>query len=245
VPARLFPLLAPVLLGGCLTGLGRPAPARPADPAAVPPVLAALRLTDPDDWKHGLGAAVRAGDLPRVQLWLAARPDLLNETSRMHVLSATPLQAAVEENHLPIVEFLLACGADVEVGREETPLRIAARGGHRKAAGLLLARGAVPDLYSAVALDDRAEVERQLRLAAALGLGRWVANTRSREPGGYHTPLVCVAYSRGHADMVALLVRYGADPRAEVIHRPCYINDNRFEGVTAGVTPAVTLYDLP
>ena len=153
----------------------------------------------------------------------------------------TPLQEAAESNRVAVVEFLIACGADLQGGEHRdwwSPLQLAAYHGHREVADRLLAAGAPLDLYSAVALDKRDAVERCLRAAAAFGRAGWVANARYAEYTWTDTPLVCVAYARGHAEMVDLLVRHGADPRAEVIHRPCYISDNRFEGVSAGVTPA-------
>jgi ankyrin repeat protein len=227
-----LPLLVPVLLGGCATAL------REQVGAAATTALARLDPYDPDT---GLYAAARAGDALRVRLVLAGHPGLLDEPERYTKLPLTPLQIAADRNHLAVMKVLIGRGADLEAGSDSgwgSPLRIAAREGHREAAELLLEHGAVLDVFSAVALDKRDRVERALRAAAAFGVADWVANARVMEFGRHDTPLVRVAADRGHREMVALLVRYGADPGAGVISEPSFINDNRFEGVTSGVTPA-------
>lgn len=217
-------VLAPLLLVGCV-----------ADPTRVPPP-AATGLGDPHDWKTGLYGAVRDGDADRVRQFLVAYPELLDETERFTKCPLTPLEIAAERNQLGVMGLLIERGADVKAGR---PLWLAAYHDHREAAELLLKHGATLDLYSAVALDRRAEVERMLRVAAVFGRGKRLANARCAVFGD-EVPVVRVASDKGLAEMVKLLVRHGADPDAKSIHRPSYISDNNFKGVTVGLTPAGT-----
>ena len=200
-------------------------------------VLLVANCFDPFDWRTGLHAAARDGNVARVRLFLSLRPELRDVPERCSKSQFTPLQIAVDRNQLALVEVLLAHGADVETerGTWRAPLRLATSAGRREAAELLLAHGAVLDFYSAVALDKLAEVESRLRFAAVFGAAKWLANSRVEE-GCQDTPVLCVASTRGNAEMAKLLIGYGADPNAKPIRRPAFVSDNNFKGVTYGLT---------
>jgi ankyrin repeat protein len=197
---------------------------------------------DPHDRTQGLYSAVRNGNAFRVRLLLAINPGLLNEEEPNTKRSLTPLQIAADRNRLAVMKVLIELGADLRKGADSwgTPLRIAACRGHTEAAELLLANGALLDLYSAVALDKRNEVEQIFQLAGLCGVQAWLANSRFMELDWRETPLLHVAAARGHLGMTALLLRYGADPDTKVIKRPFLISDVNVKGETPGLTPAGT-----
>jgi ankyrin repeat protein len=206
-------------------------------------------LFDPHDSRTGLYASVWDGDPPRVRFLLTVHPHLIDAPERFTKHPLTPLQIAADRNRHTVMKLLIERGADLEGAdsREGTPLRIAARNGHRAAAERLLASGATLDLFSAVALDKRDEVERFLRTAAAFDRAKWLADARCAEPGE-DVPVLCVAASRGHREMVKLLLGYGADPGAKVIARPSVISDINRKGTVIGLTPAGTSaldFDIP
>jgi len=211
--------------------------------------LCFLNLLNPHDWNSGLYEAVRNGNVDRVRFLLAVHPELLNAPEQYTKRPLTPLQIAAERDQLAVMKVLIELDVDLRTGGSGgTPLQLATHAKNREAAELLLAHGAVLDLYSAVSLDKRDEVEQFLRLAAVLGLEKWLANVRYDEFVWRSTPLLCVATSKGHTEMAKLLIRYGADPDAKVITRPCYISDINHKGVTVGLTPAGTNvpdFDLP
>ena len=202
-------------------------------------LLNTLGLLDPFEGQYGLCSAVRDGNVPRVRFLLAVYPDLLDANNEGYTkVPLTLLQIGAQRNQLAVMKALIELGADPQtgIGRYGTPLQIAARAGHREAAELLLANGAILDIYSAVALDKRDEVERFLRVANMIGLASWIANSRF-EFNWVSTPLLNVATSRGHAEMAKLLIQYGADPAAKVIQIPCFISDINHKGVIIGLTP--------
>ena len=239
--SKLLTFIVPVILCGCVTGLDR-------HKVGVESTVADRTRPDPHHRETGLYAAIRAGNVDRVRLILKVHPTLLDEYESRTKRPLTPLQTATDHGQLGVMELLVSLGADLEGGRdsgEGTPLRMAARDGLLDAAELLLAHGAQLDLYSAVALNKRSEVERLLRVASAFGGARHLASSRWKEPGGLDTPLVCLAGDRGHTEIVQLLVRYGADPKAVAVRSGPFISDNNFKGATIGLTPAGTLtYDL-
>lgn len=204
-------------------------------------LLNTLGLSDPYDWRHGLHASVRFGRVDQIRFMLAAFPELLDETERSTKRPLTPLQIAADRNHVAVMTLLIELGADLNKGEGHlgTPLQLATRNGHREAAELLLAHGAVLDIFSAVALDRRAEVERYLRFAEVLGMAHWLANARLRM-NWESTPLMQIAATRGHTEMAKLLLRYGADPAARVIEIPCFVSDINRKGTVIGLTPAGT-----
>src|SRR2546423_685359 len=90
--------------------------------------------------------AVRKGDVAKVKQLLAAAPDLANSREAT-VERLCPLHLAAADGDDDMVLFLLAHGARVDEMTEvgSTPLYWAVCNGHRRTAGLLLARGANVD----------------------------------------------------------------------------------------------------
>jgi ankyrin repeat protein len=202
--------------------------------------LGLLQSLDPFDWRHGLYASARSGNAERVRLFLTIRPDLIDAHETRTKLQETPLQAATDCNHLAVMKVVIDRGADVNATGSAwaTPLQLAAYHGHRDAAELLLKHGATLDLYSAVALNKRDEVERLFVVANVFGLAKPLANSQIAEGRLHDTPLLCVARAKGHEEMAKLLLRNGADPDAKVTTRPTFISDRNFSGPTIGLTPA-------
>jgi ankyrin repeat protein len=127
---------------------------------------------------------------------------------------ATALHWAAQEGHLAVVERLLAAGADVD--GEGDAHEIGALGWatcfkhvRTEVAELLLARGAKPTVFSAVAL-GRADLVRAL-VAAAPTLLRQRKMSRFEH---HRTPLH-LAVLKNRPAMVKLLIALGADARAE------------------------------
>jgi hypothetical protein len=86
------------------------------------------------------------GDAAAVKKLLAANPALLE--AKLDKSDNRPLHLAALFGYTPIVEHLLALGADVNAlnRHTNTPLHDAALNGHAKVAQLLLAAGANPNL---------------------------------------------------------------------------------------------------
>ncbi|MCE9566164.1 MAG: ankyrin repeat domain-containing protein [Planctomycetes bacterium] len=226
-------LLVPVFLCGCATGFDRHGRDDAADVAGHYQANCFKAQTE-------LFAAVRADDAVRIRELLRTFPELANEYERGTKRPLTPLQVATERNQPAAMLALIECGADLQAGAdssEGTPLQMAARNGHKEATDMLLNSGATLDLYSAVALNKIVSVERFFRVATALGVSPWFANSRWTEPGGRETPLLLVAITNGHLEMVRLLLEHGASPFAQTIINPCFISDNNFKGTTIGLTP--------
>lgn len=202
------------------------------------------------NWRLGIHDAVRDGNVLRVHLILIARPDLLNVVEPRTKLPLTPLQIAAFHGRTEVAKVLLAHGANVHSDGWgwKSPLQLAASYGYREIAELLLKHGAVLDLYSAVALGKRDEVEGYLRLAAAFGLSKRVANASWAECPWHDTPLLRVAIAHGQVEVARLLLAHGANPLAQPVSRPCYISDNNWKGTVIGLTPGGTEtngFDLP
>jgi hypothetical protein len=127
--------------------------------------------------------------------------------------NATALHWAAQEGHLDIVERLLAAGADIDgegdlhalgvIGWATCFQRI-----HTEVAELLIARGARPTIFSAVAL-GREDLVRSL-VAADPALLRVQKMSRFEH---HRTPLH-LAVLKNRPAMVKLLIDLGADPRA-------------------------------
>ncbi|WP_439625877.1 ankyrin repeat domain-containing protein [Gemmata sp.] len=206
--------------------------------------------TETQSWRLSIHAGVREGNALRVHLILVCRPDLLNAVETRTKLPLTPLQIAADRGKTAVVKVLLAHGADVHADGWgwTSPLQLAASRGHREIAELLLKHGAVLDLYSAVALGRREEVEGYLQLAEVFGLSKQLANVCWAESPWHDTPLLRVAIGKGHVEMVRLLLAHGASPFTRPVTRPCYISDNNWKGATIGLAPAGTAasdFDLP
>lgn len=88
-----------------------------------------------------LHLAAGTGDLELVK-WLVGKKFNVN-TPDQH--GWTPMLRAVEHGHLAVVEYLLACGADVKIG---LPLHAAASGGHVPIVKLLVDKGVNLDVFN-------------------------------------------------------------------------------------------------
>ncbi len=150
----------------------------------------------------------------------------------------TPLVEASENGHTPIVTCLLDHGAkiDAEDWFGQTPLAWAVMRKQRDVVALLLARGAKRTLLDAVALDDEALVEQELRNGAnpntvyhlcgrladfAVQRGQPGIVRKLLERGAIHydesydqRPLLTEAARLGHVEIVRLLIEFGADLEA-------------------------------
>ena len=165
-----------------------------------------------DFLKIGVAAAGR-GDQATVRAVLAEQPEWL---LRVGSHGRTMLWEAAYRGRLGVVEYLLDRGADIDAcGCHFTPLLVeissfcAARYKKRHAvAELLRSRGASVDFHTQVFLGQRAIVATALRADPAL------AGTEKpqHDPNVRATPLH-YAVSPGHAEIVALLLEHGADPR--------------------------------
>jgi ankyrin repeat protein len=152
-----------------------------------------------------------------VERLLTAHPHDLDVEGGKH---GAPLNAALAKGHLDIAQFLLDCGAvgDSMGFEEQTGLYIASTHGYADVVGSLIDRGANLNARCRdLDVDSRVEVLWTPLHAAiyndhpdiALLLLERGANpeTRSSE---IKTAL-CMASSRGHADVVRSLINYGAD----------------------------------
>lgn len=205
-------------------------------------LLSLLTFINPPSAERGLFEAIIDGDLPTVRFLLTLNPQLLNADLDLGKRRLMPLQVAAERNQIAVLKLLIDIGADVNapLDRWGSPLQRAADRGHRKIAEVLLAKGARLDMYSAVALGRCDDVERLLRLAAMIGLEKRLANVRWDESPWRSTPLLCLAKSKGQAEMARLLLRYGADPNAKVIKQPYFVSDVNLKGEVRGLIPAGT-----
>jgi ankyrin repeat protein len=150
--------------------------------------------------------AIQRGDRSFVEAQLAANPALVEAIHER----GTPLHFAAIENQKDIVDLLLTAGADLEARDGEfnmTPIGWANEKGHKPMVDYLVARGAATDLYAAVAfgLTDRV---RQLLMED---------RSQINKPNHYGTPLH-EASLWGHADLVRLLLEFGADPSLTNVH---------------------------
>lgn len=158
------------------------------------------RGADPDaywfmDRLSMLGKAATAGNLDLVKL-LAERGSQINpKLSKIGwVVSPwiSPLMAAAEAGHAPVVRYLLDKGAAVdETGFEgPTALGYAALNGRTECARILLERGASPDLRMARLQPDS------------------ITTLEHR-----HETALMMAARQGSPETVGLLLKNGADPR--------------------------------
>ena len=120
----------------------------------------------------------------------------------------TPLCHAAEAGDMDIVKWLLDQGADVTCGHEarSTPVYCALRGDHAELASFLIDRGGKSTLHQAVRCNHLARARQKLNAGADVN--------REEDPDNNDTPLE-VAISLDSADMVALLLEFGADPNRQ------------------------------
>jgi ankyrin repeat protein len=111
------------------------APRQVAERGKRAAVVALLRQSE--SAADSIVEAVRAGDLTRLQLALAADPAALNRKDTR--FGATPLHWAALKGHAETVKFLLSRGADAEAKNAagETPLQVARRAGKSEVARIL------------------------------------------------------------------------------------------------------------
>jgi ankyrin repeat protein len=122
--------------------------------------------------------------------------------------SWTPLCCAAEAGHVEIVDWLIDRGADVTWGRDRysTPVYCALRGQHEELASHLIDCGAKSTLHQAAECNHMVRARQQLNAGAR-------PNEMDDSPYG-HTPLD-IAIWDDSADMVALLLEFGADPNQQ------------------------------
>ena len=165
-----------------------------------------------DFLKIGVAAAGR-GDFDTLRAVLAERPQWLY---RVGSHGRTMLWEAAYRGRLEMVEYLADLGADIDAcGCHFTPLLVdispycAAR--HRKhhaVAEFLSARGAATDIHTAAYLGDIEAVREYLDHNPALACAEKPQNDVNVPAATLH-----YAVAPGHADIVALLLDHGADPR--------------------------------
>jgi uncharacterized glyoxalase superfamily protein PhnB len=163
------------------------------------------------DWSRPLlHLAAERGHLDAVRLLLRRGFDV---DTRDRYDKATALHWAAQEGHRDVVECLLAAGADVDGAGDAH--EIGAIGWatcfqhvRTEVAELLLAHGARPTIFSAVAL-GRADLVREL-VAADPTLLR----NRKMSRFEHHRGPLHLAVLKNRPDMVELLLALGADPRA-------------------------------
>ena len=156
--------------------------------------------------------AVRDGDVERVRSLIAQKPERVRQVD---AVANAALHLAVAANHLPMVRLLLESGSppDVRNGNGRTPAVIALFGLHRwwrneekpEILDLLLKSGAEYTILIAATLGDEARVGEILRADPSLANS---ADPCCRRP-------LSGAASKGHTNIVRLLLDHGADPNAK------------------------------
>jgi ankyrin repeat protein len=126
---------------------------------------------------------------------------------------ATALHWAAQEGHLDVVRRLVAAGADIDGEGDEHEMGVVGwatcfRNVQREVADFLLAQGAKPTIFAAIAL-GRADLVRKLAAAEPSLLGRQMSRFEHRR-----MPLH-FAVEKNQVAMVELLLSLGADPRAK------------------------------
>lgn len=154
---------------------------------------------------HGaLAQAAEAGNVALVAELIEQTPDLVNCASSQ---GWTPLHMAAHAGQGPVVEFLLAHGADVNTPAmndlHNTPILWAVVAGQTEMVALLLAHGAdvnAPNSAGATPLHKAAIHGDSQLVRLLLDHG---ARTDARNSGG-QIPLIHAQY-HGHTEIIALL----------------------------------------
>jgi ankyrin repeat protein len=158
-----------------------------------------------------------------------ANPNVLN------VNQATPLHNAVKKGFKSVAELLLEAGADVNLVENNasmtgdpnqyshdvgTPLHIAVYTGNKALVEMLLAHRPDVNLRNQFGEAPLHLLGNNVELAKLLIAAQADVNARMGELGNDlgMTPL-CVAVTRGHADMVEFLLKNGADPNVRFRYR--------------------------
>jgi ankyrin repeat protein len=154
-----------------------------------------------------LHLAAEAGHLACVELLLRRGFDA-NRRDRLD--NATALHWAAQGGHIPVIERLLAAGVDIDGAGDEHEIGVIGwatcfQHVRTEAAEFLLARGARPTIFSAVAL-GRADLVRSLAAGNASVVGAKMSRFEQRR-----TPLH-LAVLKNRSDMVRLLLELGAEP---------------------------------
>ncbi|HXP87731.1 MAG TPA: ankyrin repeat domain-containing protein [Bryobacteraceae bacterium] len=181
--------------------------------AAVEAIEAAIyqRYGPPVD-EGNIRQAVRDGNVERVRSLIAEKPERVRQVD---AVANAALHLAVAGNHLQMVRLLLESGSppDARNGNGRTPAVIALFGLHRwwrdeekpEILDLLLKSGAEYTILIAAALGDEARVREILRADRSLANA---ADPCCRRP-------LSGAASKGHTNIVRLLLDHGADPNAK------------------------------
>ncbi|MGD9010616.1 MAG: ankyrin repeat domain-containing protein, partial [Desulfobacteraceae bacterium] len=122
-----------------------------------------------------------------------------------------PLFAAVYENAIEIVTFLLDNGAAIDSVNDDywTPLYVACREGHTQLANLLISRGAGLNHKVASHFTPLHAAAKTGKIDIARLLIEHGADINTRDTGNY-TPLTTAMFYR-HPELAALLIDKGAD----------------------------------
>jgi catechol 2,3-dioxygenase-like lactoylglutathione lyase family enzyme len=157
-----------------------------------------------------LHLAAQGGHLDCVNLLLGLGCDV-NQRDKFD--RAYPLHWAAAEGHLTVAKRLVAMGGDVDGAGDDHDMSVIGwatcfQHVQREVADYLLAQGAAPTIFSAVAL-NRADLVRQLVKADPHLLGRQMSRFEHRR-----MPLH-FAVLKERPEMVTLLLDLGADPGAK------------------------------
>jgi ankyrin repeat protein len=156
--------------------------------------------------------AVRDGDVERLRSLIAEKPERVRQVD---AVANTALHLAVAANNLQMVRLLLESGSppDARNGNGRTPAVIALFGLHRywrdeekpEILDLLLNSGAEHTILIAATLGDEARVREILRADPSFANA---TDPCCRRP-------LSGAASKGHTNIVRLLLDHGADPNAK------------------------------
>lgn len=169
---------------------------------------------------ESLAAMIRSRDIAQVKQALDARPDLVNAAD---AAGNQPIHWAVMTRQMPLIDMLLARGANINAMRPDGTRPLDLTNGdywyrgwqdlppetlriHEVLIGYLLARGAEYDISTAAQLGDLE------RVRAMLGENPELVNQVPPSTGYYNgVPLGCAA-GAGHMEVVKLLLARGANP---------------------------------